>query len=316
MSDASMASTPHFTSLDAMDADALGRLLDRADALHEATASGDRAPTVLDGLTVANLFYEPSTRTRTSFELAARRMGADVLNLDIAHSSTVKGETLLDTVRTLHAMRVDIFVIRHGGQGVLANLAMQLDGSRLALVSAGEGRDGHPTQALIDLLALRRRFSTLDGLEIAVIGDISHSRVAHSVIPALMTLGARVRIAGPGMFMPLADALPGAVRHTELTDALGGVQAVMALRVQRERVKEASAPDDDAYFRDWGLTESRIAATAPEAVVLHPGPFNRGVEIDSAVADGRRSLILDQVALGVPVRMAVLELMSEALTNG
>lgn len=307
--------TPHLMTLDALDTGALDALLRRIAEL-DAAAKDGRLPASLAGRTVANLFYEPSTRTRASFELAARRLGAEVLNLDIDRSSALKGESLLDTIRTLHAMRIEFFIVRHGGHGLLASTAAALAGARLALISAGEGRDGHPTQALIDLATLRERFGGLDGLDIAIVGDLSHSRVAHSVIPPLCALGARVRVAGPRALMPEADAFPQASRHDDLASALDGARAVMALRVQRERIEEAGAPSDADYFADWGLTEERLARHAPEAVVLHPGPFNRGVEIDSEVADGPRSLILRQVALGVPVRMAVLERAAGALGDG
>lgn len=303
---------PLLTHLQALDDDTLAQLLDRADAL----ADGAVAKPVLAGATVANLFYEPSTRTRASFEIAARSLGAHVLNLDIARSSTVKGETLLDTVRTLHAMGVTYFVVRHGGHGILSELAGTLAGSRLAVVSAGEGRDGHPTQALIDLLTLRRTFGDLRGLDIAVVGDISHSRVARSVIPALTRLGAVVRIAGPDALMPEEDEFPGATRVGNLTEAIAGAAAVMALRVQRERIHGSDAPTEADYAMRWGLTEERLAELAPQSRVLHPGPFNRGVELTSEVADGPRSLILTQVANGVAVRAAVLEWLSGELDNG
>lgn len=303
---------PHLTHLQALDEDTLAHLLERADTL----ANGTDAGPVLAGATVANLFYEPSTRTRASFEIAARRLGAEVLNLDIARSSTVKGETLIDTVRTLHAMGVTYFVVRHGGHGVLAELAAALSGSRLAVVSAGEGRDGHPTQALIDLLTLRRTFGTIAGLDIAVVGDINHSRVARSVIPALKRLGAVVRIAGPQALMPGADEFPGVTRAPDLDTAITGAAAVMALRVQRERIHGSDAPTEADYAARWGLTEERLASLAPQARVLHPGPFNRGVELTSEVADGPRSLILAQVAHGVAVRAAVLEWLAQELGDG
>lgn len=303
---------PLLTHLQALDDDTLAQLLDRADAL----ADGAVAKPVLTGATVANLFYEPSTRTRASFDIAAFRLGARVMNLDIARSSTVKGETLLDTVRTLHAMGIAYFVVRHGGHGILSELADALEGARLAVVSAGEGRDGHPTQALIDLLTLRRTFGALQGLDIAVVGDINHSRVARSVIPALTRLGAVVRIAGPDALMPDQDEFPGTTRARSLADAITGASAVMALRVQRERIHGSDAPTEAEYAARWGLTEALMAQHAPQAKVLHPGPFNRGVELTSEVADGPRSLILTQVANGVSVRVAVLEWLARELNDG
>lgn len=303
---------PLLTHLQALDDDTLAHLLDRANTL----ADGVVAKPALSGATVANLFYEPSTRTRASFEIAARRLGAQVLNLDITRSSTVKGETLLDTVRTLHAMGIAYFVVRHGGHGILSELAGALKGSRLAVVSAGEGRDGHPTQALIDLLTLQRTFGELKGLDIAVVGDISHSRVARSVIPALTRLGAVVRIAGPDALMPEKDEFPGTTRVRNLAEAIAGASAVMALRVQRERIHGSDAPTEADYAARWGLNEERLAEHAPQAKILHPGPFNRGVELTSEVADGPRSLILTQVANGVAVRAAVLEWLARELENG
>ena len=292
----------HLLSLDDLDDAALDGLLRRAAHFADARERQAGGATALAGATVANLFFEPSTRTRASFELAARRLGADVLNLDIARSSTAKGESLTDTVRTLHAMRVGTFVVRHSDDGVLRALAEDTLGLPLAIVNAGEGRTEHPTQALIDTLALERRFGRCAGLRVAIIGDIAHSRVARSAIAALTRRGAEVRIAGPAALLP-ASPPAGAAMCASLDEALEGVHAVMALRIQRERIAAGGAPDEAAYHAEWGLSDARLVRAKPDAVVLHPGPFNRGVELASELADGPRALILTQVALGVPVRM-------------
>jgi len=304
---------PALTSLADTGEEALRHLLERAEALSQLLSSNEPLTASLAGMTVANLFFEPSTRTRASFELAATRLGARVINLDMARSSTVKGESLLDTIRTLHAMDVQLFVVRHAGERVLQPVAKALMGQHLAIVSAGEGRADHPTQGLIDTLALLQCFGSLEGRTIAIVGDIVHSRVARSAIHIMGRLGASLRIAGPAGFMPPVDELKEAVRYTSLDEAMNGVDVVMALRVQRERMTEEGALDEIGYFTEWGLTEERLARSAPGALVMHPGPFNREVEIASEVADGSRSLILRQVALGIPVRMAVLEWLAQEL---
>jgi aspartate carbamoyltransferase catalytic subunit len=291
----------HLLGLADLDDAAFRHLLDRADALSQATP-----PASLAGRTVATLFFEASTRTRASFELAAVRLGAHALNLDISRSSTSKGESLVDTVRTLQAMRVDTFVIRHREDGILRSALAALGEQAPSLVNAGEGRSEHPTQGLIDALVVRRHFGDCAGLRVAIVGDIAHSRVARSAAIALSRLGAEVSVAGPASLLPKVP-IAGARVATSFDDALAGAQVVMMLRVQRERMAAGGAPDDPTYHAEWGLTRERLARAAAGAVVMHPGPFNRGVEIASDVADGPDSLILDQVALGVPVRMAVLE---------
>lgn len=300
------AGSRHLLGLADLDDASFHQLLERADAFVAAPS-----PPLLADRTVANLFFEASTRTRASFELAATRLGAQVLNLDIARSSTRKGESLVDTVRTLQAMRVDAFVIRHHEDGVLRAALAELGSSAPPIVNAGEGRSEHPTQGLIDALAVRRRFGDCTGVRVAIVGDIAHSRVARSAAIALSRLGADVRVAGPESLLPDAP-LPGARIVSTFDDALAGAQVVMMLRVQRERMAAGGAPDDATYHAAWGLTRERLERAADGVVVMHPGPFNRGVEIASDVADGPNSMILDQVALGVPVRMAVLEW----VTNG
>ncbi len=298
------AGTRHLLGLADLDDASFRQLLDRADAL-----TTTPAPSSLAGRTVANLFFEASTRTRASFELATVRLGAHALNLDIARSSTSKGESLVDTVRTLQAMRVDTFVIRHREDGVLRAAIAELGEQAPSLVNAGEGRSEHPTQGLIDALTVRRHFGDCTGLRVAIIGDIAHSRVARSAAIALSRLGATVCVAGPASLLP-ETPLQGAQVAASFDEALSDAQVVMMLRVQRERMAEGGAPDDATYHAEWGLTRERLARAAHDAVVMHPGPFNRGVEIASDVADAQNSLILDQVALGVPVRMAVLEWVS------
>ena len=298
------AGSRHLLGLADLDDAAFHHLLDRADAL-----AREAPPASLAGRTVATLFFEASTRTRASFELAAVRLGAHMLNLDIARSSTSKGESLVDTVRTLQAMRVDTFVIRHRDDGILRSALAELGDRAPSIVNAGEGRSEHPTQGLIDALVLRRRFGDCTGLRVAIVGDIAHSRVARSAVLALSRLGAKVSVAGPPSLLPSVP-LAGARVASSFDDALAGAQVVMMLRVQRERMAAGGAPDDATYHAEWGLTRERLARAADHAVVMHPGPFNRGVEIASDVADGPDSLILEQVTLGVPVRMAVLEWVS------
>lgn len=295
------AGSRHLLGLADLDDASFNQLLDRADALVDTPASPSLA-----GRTIANLFFEASTRTRASFELAAVRLGAHVINLDIARSSTSKGERLVDTVLTLQAMRVDAFVIRHRDDGILRAALAELGDRAPPIVNAGEGRTEHPTQGLIDALAVRRRFGDCTGVRVAIVGDIAHSRVARSAAIALSRLGADVCVAGPAALIPDAP-LQGARMAATFDDALTDAQVVMMLRVQRERMAAGGAPDDATYHAEWGLTRERLARAAEGALVMHPGPFNRGVEIASDVADGPTSLILDQVALGVPVRMAVLE---------
>ncbi len=295
------AGSRHLLGLADLDDASFYHLLDRADAFVDTPP-----PPSLTGHTIANLFFESSTRTHASFELAAARLGAYALTLDIARSSTHKGESLVDTVRSLQAMGVDTFVIRHHGDGILRTALAELGDRAPSLVNAGEGRSEHPTQGLIDALTLRRRFGACEGLRVAIVGDIAHSRVARSAAIALSRLGADVSVAGPASLLPDAP-LKGARMATTFDDALAGAQVVMMLRVQRERMAAGGAPDDAAYHAEWGLTRERLAHADKDAVVMHPGPFNRGVEIASEVADGPNSLILEQVALGVPVRMAVLE---------
>jgi len=296
----------HLLGLEAMDREAITALLDRAEAL--AALSPPVRRTVLAGRTLATLFFEPSTRTRMSFQLAAQRLGMDAIDLNVSMASTSKGETESDTLRTLAAMGVDAFVVRHKIEGTVGALAAELDPG-VALISAGEGRSHHPTQGLLDMLSLRQaKGADFSRLRVLIAGDIRHSRVARSDLHALRALGCRqIRLCGPASLLPDPAEWPGCEAVDDFDAAVEGVDALFMLRLQRERMSEGLVPSLEAYYRDYGLTEARLARAAPDAVVLHPGPINRGVEISDAVADGPRSLILRQVANGVAIRMAVLD---------
>lgn len=298
----------HLLTLDGLPRDALARLLDRAQQLLPDAHGGAGLRGVLAGQAVCTLFFEPSTRTRSSFQLACTRLGADVLNFDASASSTTKGETAFDTLRNIEAMGVRGFVVRHQADGAVAALAaVALPGT--ALVNAGDGRSAHPTQGLLDMLTLRQaKGADFSRLKVLIVGDVRHSRVARSNLQALRTLGAgEIRVCGPQALLPEGSLLSGCSVTDDLDAALEGVDAVMMLRLQRERMQEGLIHSLDDYHRDFGLTAARLRRAAPSAVVLHPGPMNRGVEIDGDVADGAQSLILRQVANGVAVRMAVLE---------
>jgi aspartate carbamoyltransferase catalytic subunit len=298
----------HLLTLDGMSRATMSRLLDRAQEF----ADGQTAPDALRGTAVCTLFFEPSTRTRLSFQRAAQNLGADVLNFDAATSSTTKGETARDTLKNIEAMGVRGFVIRHHEDGVLNELARHVD-PETRLVNAGDGRSAHPTQGLLDMLTLRQRFGKdFSRLKVAIVGDVLHSRVARSDLHALRTLGAgEIRICGPAALLPPVDDNGGMLHGCTVTDdfdeAIEGVDVLMMLRLQRERMEQGLVASLDDYHRDYGLTTARLQRAAAGAAVMHPGPINRGVEIDDAVADGPQSLILKQVANGVAVRMAVLE---------
>jgi len=297
----------HLLTLDGLPRDVLLRLLDRAQTLQaQALAGGSRG--MLAGKAVCTLFFEPSTRTRSSFQLAATRLGADVLNFDASTSSTSKGETAIDTLRNIEAMGVRGFVVRHQVDGAVAVLAESAEAGT-ALINAGDGRSAHPTQGLLDMLTIRQaKGGDFSALKVLMVGDVRHSRVARSDLHALRALGAgEIRICGPRTLLPGDETLQGCIVGEDLDAALDGVDVVMMLRLQRERMQEGLISSIDDYHRDFGLTAERLRRAAADAVVLHPGPMNRGVEIDDDVADGPQSLILKQVTNGVAVRMAVLE---------
>jgi len=270
--------------------------------------SGKTQRDLLRGRTLINLFFEDSTRTRTSFELAGKRLGADVINMGVSTSSVNKGETLLDTAGTLNAMQTDLLVIRHGESGAANLLAQKVDA---AVINAGDGTHEHPTQALLDALTIRRRRGRLEALTVAICGDVLHSRVARSNIHLLTTMGARVRVVGPATLMPSEVSRLGVEVFHDMKAGLAGADIVMMLRLQRERMTRGLVPSEREYFRFFGLDAEKLRYAKPDALVMHPGPMNRGVEIDSEVADDpHRSLIREQVEMGVAVRMAVLDILS------
>lgn len=293
----------HLLTLEGLPRATLLRLLDRAQVI----VDGDAGGSPLAGTAVCTLFFEPSTRTRLSFQRAAQRLGGDVLNFDAATSSTTKGETARDTLKNVEAMGVRGFVVRHPHDGAVAALAeVAQDGT--ALINAGDGRHAHPTQGLLDMLTLRQAKGDISGLKVLIVGDVRHSRVARSDLHALRTLGVGdIRICAPASLLPEDGTLAGCTVTQDFDAALEGVDAVMMLRLQRERMEEGLVASLDEYHREYGLSAARLRRAADDAVVLHPGPMNRGVEIDDDVADGPQSLILKQVANGVAVRMAVLE---------
>jgi aspartate carbamoyltransferase catalytic subunit len=296
----------HLLTLDGLPRERILALLDRAEELRAESRNGTRRLDLLDGRTVINLFFEPSTRTRTSFDLAAQRLGAQVINFDIASSSTVKGETLLDTVHTLEAMHCDAFVVRHKEAGTPQFIARHLR-TRAAVLNAGDGHQGHPTQGLLDVLTLRRYRADLAALRVVICGDILHSRVARSDVHVLRALGVRdLRLCAPPELAPAAEEFHGCRVFHEFDTAIVGADVVIMLRLQKERMQAAAIPSEEDYFQRYGLSSARLARAQPHCLVMHPGPINRGVEIASEVADGAQSLILEQVGNGVFVRMAVL----------
>ena len=261
---------------------------------------------LLRGKTVVNLFFESSTRTRTTFEIAGKRLSADVINLNPAASSTTKGETLLDTVRNLEAMHTDLFVVRHRESGA-AHLIAQHVPAHVHIINAGDGRHAHPTQGLLDMFTIRRYKGPFENLRVAIVGDILHSRVARSQIHALTTLGAAdVRVVAPMTLLPTAIERLGVRVFTDIKTGLDGADVIITLRLQRERMNGALIPSEQEYFNLFGLTQEKLVYAKPDAIIMHPGPMNRGLEIDSAVADGPQSVILPQVTNGIAVRMAIM----------
>ena len=288
-------------------------LLDLADAFVGLNRRQDKKLRALHGRTLVNLFFEASTRTQSSFELAGKRLGADVVNMSPRNSSMTKGETLIDTAVTLNAMKPDLLVVRHAASGAAALLAQKVSCS---VVNAGDGSHEHPTQALLDALTLLRTLGRVEGLTVAICGDVAHSRVARSNIALLQILGARVRLVGPPTLMPSGVDLWGAEVFTDMRKGVAGADVVMMLRLQLERMDGAFVPSTREYFRFWGLDAEKLAFASPNVKVMHPGPMNRGVEIDSDIADDPRvSLIQDQVEMGVAVRMAILSSLAARLEN-
>jgi aspartate carbamoyltransferase catalytic subunit len=296
----------HLLTLEGLPRAQLEALLAQAQSFVRAPGERPRPVNTLAGVTVANLFTEPSTRTRVSFELAAKRLGAQVVNLEVQLSSRAKGESMLDTVYTLEALHADVLVIREAEVGVLELVASHV-APHVSVLSAGEAHIAHPTQGLLDALTVRQRKPDFGNLTIAIVGDIRHSRVARSAYHAFRALGVpELRIVAPPAFMPEADEFAGATRFGTLKTGLKDADVVMMLRIQKERMTQASLPDGDRYFAKFGLTPERLALAKPDAIVMHPQPMNRGIEIASDVADGAQSVIRDQVRNGVAVRMAVL----------
>ena len=300
----------HLLGIRELEAGEITHLLDTAETFRDISKREIKKVPALRGRTVINLFFEPSTRTRTSFEIAAKRLSADAVNISVSTSSVSKGETLLDTARNLEAMSPDCIVVRHSMAGAPQQLAKM---GNSPIVNAGDGSHEHPTQALLDALTIREHKGRIENLKVAIIGDVLHSRVARSNIHLLTKLGASVSVAGPGTLVPaeFAEIVDQGLRVEKgIEDAIDGADVVMILRIQRERQDAAFFPSMREYAVHYGLNAKHLARAAEDAIVMHPGPMNRGVEISSEIADGSRSLILDQVTNGVAVRMAVLYLLS------
>jgi aspartate carbamoyltransferase catalytic subunit len=298
----------HFLTIDGLSREILSEILDTTEGFTGVSERTVKKVPLCRGKVVANLFFETSTRTRTTFELAAKRLSADVLNLNISASATSKGETLLDTLRNLEAMNVDMFVVRHASSGTAHFIAQHADPG-VGIMNAGDGRHAHPTQAMLDMFTIRRHKGDFAGLRVAIVGDILHSRVARSQILALNTLGvSEVRVVAPKTLLPADARSLGVHVYHDLDQGIRDVDVIIMLRLQRERMQGAMLPSEHEYFQLFGLTEQRLAKADSEAIVMHPGPINRGVEMDSQVADGSRSVILQQVSYGIAVRMAVISM--------
>jgi aspartate carbamoyltransferase catalytic subunit len=297
----------HLLGLEGMSREELSLILDTAESFKEVSERPVKKVPALRGQTIANLFFEPSTRTRVSFELAEKRLSADSVNFSSSTSSVKKGETLRDTAENLQAMKIDMIVIRHGASGAPHFLAQILDAS---VVNAGDGSHEHPTQGLLDMFTLRERWKTFEGKRVTIVGDVAHSRVARSNIFGLVTMGARVTVCGPPTLIPPDVGRLGISVEPSLRKAIEGADAINVLRIQLERQKAGMFPSVDEYARVWGVNNDVLALASPDCIVMHPGPMNRGIEIAQEVADGDHAVILEQVTNGVAVRMAVLYLLS------
>ncbi|APG26892.1 aspartate carbamoyltransferase [Syntrophotalea acetylenivorans] len=297
----------HILGIEQLSADDITLILDTAESFKEVSTREIKKVPTLRGKTIINIFFEASTRTRASFEIAGKRLSADTMNISASTSAVVKGETLEDTAKNLEAMHPDIIVMRHGHSGAPHYLAERCG---FSVVNAGDGAHEHPSQALLDLMTIREKKGTIEGLVVAIVGDIAHSRVARSNIYALKKMGATVRLAGPGTLLPTEIERMGAEVTTDMNTALDGADVVMMLRIQQERQGKALLPSNREYSRFYGLNPENLKLAKADALVMHPGPMNRGVEISSAVADGAQNVILDQVENGVAVRMALLYLVS------
>jgi aspartate carbamoyltransferase catalytic subunit len=296
----------HFLSIEGFDRKLLCEILDYAESFAVVGGRAVKKVPLLRGKTIVNLFFEPSTRTSTTFDLAAKRLSADIMNLNLATSSTTKGESLLDTLRTLEAMHSDMFIVRHANSGAAHFIARHVS-PHISVINGGDGQHSHPTQAMIDMFTIRKHKKSFEQLRVAIVGDILHSRVARSDIHALKILGVNeVRVVGPNTLIPShIDSLGVHVFNT-LEQGLEDVDVVIMLRLQKERMVSASIPSENEYFHRYGLTWEKLKVAKPDAIVMHPGPINRGIEIDSSVADSDRSVILQQVSHGIAVRMAVM----------
>lgn len=303
----------HLLTLDGLSRQHILQILDTAQqfiSVGEFSRQIKKVP-LLRGKSIFNLFFENSTRTRTTFEIASKRLSADVINLDIHSSSTAKGESVLDTIDNLVAMQANIFTIRHSQSGAVAEIAAHVPES-VHIINAGDGTNQHPTQGLLDMFTMRYYKQDFTKIKVAIIGDIVHSRVAKSNIAALKTLGCQeIRAIGPESLLPKNLKVMGVKIYNNVEEGLNGVDVVMTLRIQKERMVAAQVPDGDEFFQRWGLTKERLQIAKPDAIVMHPGPMNRGVEIDDAVADGPQSVILDQVTFGIAVRMAVMSIIAK-----
>lgn len=298
----------HFLSIEGLKRPHLTEIMDRAESFVTVGEQNVKKVPLLRGKTIVNLFFETSTRTRTTFELAAKRLSADVLNINIATSATSKGESLLDMLHNLEAMHCDMFVVRHAESGA-AHFIAQHVAPHISVINAGDGQHAHPTQAMLDMFTIRQAKGDLHNLRVAIVGDIMHSRVARSQIHALNVLGVpEIRVIGPKTLIPAAVETLGVHVFHDMENGLKDVDVVIMLRLQRERMEGALLPSEDEYFQQFGLTEEKLANANADAIVMHPGPINRGVEIDSVVADGSHSVILNQVSNGIAVRMAIMSM--------
>jgi len=299
----------HFLTIEGLPRSLLLQILDTAETFAGVGERAVKKVPLLRGKTIVNLFFEPSTRTRTTFELAAKRLSADVLTVNLSTSATTKGESLLDTLRNLEAMNCDMFVVRHAQSGA-AHFMAQHVAPHISVINGGDGQHAHPTQAMLDMFTIRRHKGDFENLKVAIVGDLAHSRVARSQIHALRTLGVTdIRAVGPRTLIPPCLESLGAVPHGQLSEGLRDVDVIIMLRLQRERAQGTLLPSTHEYFQFYGLTEEKLDTAKSDAIVMHPGPLNRGVETDSNVADGTRSVILQQVGFGIAVRMAVMSLL-------
>jgi len=303
----------HFLTTEGLSRQLLLNILDHAESFAGVSDRAVKKVPLLRGKTVINLFFEPSTRTRTTFELAAKRLSADVMSISVDSSATRKGESLQDTLHTLEAMHADMFIVRHANSGASNFIAQQVS-PHIRVINGGDGRNAHPTQAMLDMYTIRKHKQEFSNLKIAIVGDITHSRVARSEIHALKILGVKeIRAVGPRTLVPTDIESLGTKVYHSLRDGIRDVDVIVMLRLQRERMRSALIPSEHEYFNSYGLTEEKLKYAADDVIVMHPGPINRGIEIDSHVADGSRSVILQQVSHGIAVRMAVMAMIMGTL---